>query len=544
MPRLFPAAVLAALTLNYTPAGEPGPLDRALAVQTALADAKDSLTANKPAAAIEILEKNLPLADGSRAYLDVLRAAYTAEVKKQQLRNGDPARVAELRTKLSLLGVSGPGEGGSGSEGEPKPAAAAVPAGEPTAAGSVAPSTPSPFASPVSPTPPAADPPTPIVDKGLAVLREASDLFNQGKGEPRKYGLAARLFAAAFADRVQMTPDQRAAWAFCRVRVAAEQLKRPDLTGPAATDLAAEVEDALKQAPDNAGLQAVGRELLTAARLRAASEELGSRGVGEKDNNPASSPPLPRSPTPPLVSDGWEVVETASFRVRHRGEKQFAEAVAQSAEAKRTDIFVMWSGPPGGAWGPKCDIHLHPDAASFARATNQPAGSTGHAAVNLEKGRPTARRIDLRADDPTAADDALPRELTHVVLADLFPAQAPPRWAVEGMAVLAASPAELDRYLRTAARCRRTGELLSAAALLELTAPPADRVTGFYVGSVALVEFLVRWKGEKAFTTFLRDGQRYGLASALKRQYGVDDARHLEEVWSRGGASNARGQAQ
>jgi hypothetical protein len=336
--------------------------------------------------------------------------------------------------------------------------------------------------------------------------------------------MASRLFAAAFADRVELNTDQQAAWAYCRIRVAADRLCRPDVTGPAAAAVAAEVEDALKLAPGNAGLQRVGRELMAAARVKA-DAETGRQGDKEKER------------------DGWEVVEVASFRVRHRGAKKLAEAVAEAAEARRADIFARWSGPPGGAWGPKCDIFLHGDANGLAEDTNQPVGATGHAAVRIDGGRPVGRRIDLRADDETAVEVSLPRELTHVVLADLFPSQAPPRWAVEGMAVLAAAPAEVDRYLRTAARCRKDGELLPVATLLGLTAPPADRVTGFYVGSVALVEFLVRCKGEKAFTTFLRDGQRYGVPDALKRQYGVADARHLDELVARGAAAVARGQA-
>jgi hypothetical protein len=237
------------------------------------------------------------------------------------------------------------------------------------------------------------------------------------------------------------------------------------------------------------------------------------------------------------------VVETPSFRVKYTGRRAVAEAVAKAAEAKRDAIFARWSGPPGGAWGPKCEVTLHPTADAFARATNQPAAGTGRAVVQLSDGRAVERRIDLRADDPTVADDALPRELTTVVLADLFWEKAPPRWAEVGMAVLAESPAEVERYRRTAAKCADRGELPSAAAILETATPPADRATGFAVGSVSLVEFLVRWKGEKAFTTFVRDAQRYGLPSALKRQYGVSDARELEAAWKRSEGTAARGQA-
>ena len=518
MPRLRPAvAVAAALFVTHAVAADP--VNHALAAQTALAEARDLLTANKPADAVAALEKHLADAAGNRAYLDLLRTAYAAEGKKLQLANGDPKRVAELKTKLALLGAGGAGPGGPGTGEEPKPAAAAVVAGLLKAAGSV--STP-------APSPPA----TPIVDKGLLVLQEAADLFNQGKNEPKKLSMASRLFAAAFADKIELNKDQQAAWAYCRIRVAADRLCRPDVTGPAAAAVADEVEDALKLAPANAGLQKVGRELMAAALVKAEQTASGRKAESAVAQTDAASP---------LLDDDWEVVESPSFRVRHRGAKLLAESVADTAEAKRSDIFARWSGPPGGAWGPKCDIFLHADAAGLAEATKQPKGATGCAAVRLEGGKPTGRRIDLRADDEAAVEVSLPRELTHVVLADLFPNQAPPRWAEEGMAVLASAPAEVDRYLRTAARCRRDGELVPVATLLALTAPPADKVTGFYVGSVSLVEFLVRYKGEKAFTTFLRDGQRYGVPAALKRQYGVADARQLEEMLVRGAAA-ARGQ--
>ncbi len=495
MARFRPAALVCALALPALQAADPGPIDRTLAVQKAMAEAKDLLTANKSAEAVAVLEGQLPNADGSRAFLDLLRSAYAAEVKRLQLAGADPKRVADVRTKLALLG-GGP-DGGVEPRRLPAPVVAASP--EPA--------------------------PKPAEDgnKALDALKQAKDLFLQARSEPGKYGSAAKLFAAAFLGKVQMTPEQMAAWAYCRVRVAADRLNHS--TDPAtAAEVAAEVEDALKLAPDNAGLQKAGHDVIAAARQRA----------GGAQPRPAAAFP---------AADGWEVVETASFRVRHRGLRPQAEALARAAEAKREELFARWSGPPGGAWEPKCEVVLHPTADAFARATGQPAAATGRATVKLEAGRAVERRIDLRADDPAAADDALPRELTCVVLADLFPTAAPPRWAEAGMAVLACSPAELERYRRTLARCYRDGELFPVESLVELKAPPAERATGFYVESVSLVAFLVKSKGEKAFTTFLRDAQRYGLSAALKRQYGVADARQLGDAWMQSELSVTRAQA-
>jgi hypothetical protein len=489
MSRFRPAALVCALALPTLQAADPGPIDRTLAVQKAMAEAKDLLTANKSAEAVGVLETQLAQADGSRAFLDLLRSAYAAEVKRLQLAGADPKRVAEVRAKLGLLGAPA----------EPPAAPAAAPA----------------------PVVAASEPaPKPAEDgsKALDALKQAKDLFLQARSEPGKYGSAAKLFAAAFLGKVQLSPDQLAAWAYCRVRVAADQLNR-SADPAAAAEVAAEVEDALKLAPQNAALQKAGNDLIAAARQRAGGA-------------------LPR----PSAADGWEAVETASFRVRHQGRRAQAEALARAAEAKREELFSRWSGPPGGAWEPKCEILLHPAADAFAKATGQPAAATGRAVVRLDGGRAVERRIDLRADDATAADDALPRELTCVVLADLFPTAAPPRWAEAGMAVLACSPSELDRYRRTLSRCYRDGELFPVESLLELKGPPAERATGFYVESVSLVAYLVKSKGEKAFTTFLRDSQRYGVAAALKRQYGVSGAKQLGDVWMQSELSVTRAQ--
>jgi hypothetical protein len=351
----------------------------------------------------------------------------------------------------------------------------------------------------------------PAIETPADLMRRAVALFKEAETDPVKYAAAATLFAQAMNRKVEMSSDQLAAWAYCRVRVATERFNRANGDPKVAAEVAAEVEAALKLAPEHAGLQQFGKSVLAAA------------GAGEKPGGQPMVKP---------AGEGWQVIESGSFRIRYAGGREFAEAVAQKAEDHRTAIFARWSGPPGGAWQPACEIVLHPATAVFAMATKQPPAATGLATVKLDGGRPTVRRIDLRADDPTLFDDALPRELTHVVLADLFPGQAPPRWAEEGMAVLAASPTEVDRYLRTVPRCERGGELFPLASLLELSGlPKADRITGFTVESVSLVDFMVRWKKEKAFTTFLRDCQRYGPESALKRQYGVSSPRHLEELW-------------
>jgi len=315
------------------------------------------------------------------------------------------------------------------------------------------------------------------------------------------YRTAAAWYARiAAADASVLTAEQKSAWAFCRIKLAAEMLS-PTCDSKTAAAAEKEVNEALQLSPKSDEVQKLGQTVMLLARQR--------QMVKPETNRPFA------------MADG-QAIETASFVVRFKERRDVAEKVGEVAEAKRAAIFERWSGPAGAAWSPKCEIELHANSETIAN----------HSAVRLVEGKPTERRIDLRAGDDGLLENALPRELTHVVLADLFPYTPPPKWAEEGMAVLACSTEEIDRYRRTCVKCARDGKLFTLAVLLEMKEfPTAEKITGFYCGSVSLVEYLVKQKGEKHFTTFLRDSQRYGSTSALKRQYEIESPKALQEAW-------------
>ncbi|HJZ57817.1 MAG TPA: hypothetical protein VKE74_22850 [Gemmataceae bacterium] len=488
-------AVLLALpltTLAQDP--KPDPVEKALAIQRAMAAAEQFLTGNMPADAVMVLEAELPNADGNRAFLALLRRAYAAELRQLGASpNPDPNRLAQTRRKLNLLG---------GAEVESDPAAL------PTAA----------------PAPAGDDP-----------LRDARGLFNQGK-----YAEAGEKFAAAAGKQAPLAESDAAAWAYCRIKLAADQVNSPKCNAATAAAAEKDVTAAMQLAPNNPELQKVGRSVIAVARQKQANPGPTSPGSA----NPGLANPSLANPDRQVGGSSWDLVETASFRVRFQGDRAAADALARAAEAKRVEIFNRWSGPPAAAWEqPKCEIILHPNAECFTKMTQRPSGATGHAVVKLAGGKPTERRIDLRADDPGMLSNALPRELTHVILADLFPTQPPPKWAEEGMAVLAGDPDEVSRFVRTLPRCARDGQLFPVASLVEMKEfPDATRVTGFYCESVTLVDYLVKLGGERNFTIFLRDCQRYGTASALKRSYGLDGPQALEAAWKQSALDTARGQ--
>src|SRR5439155_7713771 len=100
-PMSRPALVGLALILAVPalPAQDPKPdaVERALALQKAMAAARQYLTANQPADAVVVLEAQLGTADGNRVFLALLRDAYVAELKRLELGGSpDPAAVAKV----------------------------------------------------------------------------------------------------------------------------------------------------------------------------------------------------------------------------------------------------------------------------------------------------------------------------------------------------------------------------------------------------------------------------------------------------------------
>jgi hypothetical protein len=490
MPRLLSVLTLVA-GVSIAVATDPTPLEKQLTLQTAMATARQLLDVNMPADAVKTLEEELANADGNKAFLSLLREAYLAEL--QQLEKSsmpDMARIAQVRRKLALLGGALPT-----SKTEP-PQPASTTTGESTLPPPVfdPPRTPKPTGGMSALPPPLAD----SSSIGADAAAEAAAAFKAGN-----YAEAARWFAKI----PNLTTDQKTAWVYCRIKLSADRLNTP---GCDVASVIAEVSDALKLAPHHAELQKVGQQILAIARTKSDP----SRELTETSNG------------------NW--IETASFRVRHTGNRELAAAVAQAAENQRKAIFERWSGPATSPWSPKCEIIVHPTAEAFAKATSRPPQWTGNALVRLTDGRAEERRIDLRADDPSITTNALPRELTHVILADLFPTQPPPKWAAEGMAILASSPEEVSRYTRTLLRCARDGEWFSLGQLLEMNEFPTEKITAFYCQSVSLTEYLIRAAGsERNFTIFLRDCHRYGTPQALKRQMGIDSLQLLETSWKR-----------
>jgi hypothetical protein len=125
----------------------------------------------------------------------------------------------------------------------------------------------------------------------------------------------------------------------------------------------------------------------------------------------------------------------------------------------------------------------------------------------------------------------LPHEVTHIVLADLFVAQAIPRWADEGLAVLAEPESEQRQRQADLKGPLDAGRIFEAGRLMAMDYPDPNDWRLFYAQSVSLTQFLVEQGPPERFIQFVRDTQRMGTEAAIRDVYHIDGLSALQERW-------------
>jgi hypothetical protein len=211
-----------------------------------------------------------------------------------------------------------------------------------------------------------------------------------------------------------------------------------------------------------------------------------------------------------------------------------AKLLVETAETLRAKLQSKWlGGESQKSWTPKCQIVLYPNMASYVAACGRGSEHTvGSSLVKSEKGRISGRRIDLLGGRIDFLCAALPHELTHVILKDRFPSVTLPRWADEGMAILADTDAKQGRHLRDLKEAVASHSLFDTATLFGLKDyPGASRMGTFYGQSVSLVKFLVDDKGPQQFVDFIERADSQGYAVALRKCYDLHDLGQLNRQW-------------
>jgi hypothetical protein len=486
-----------------------------LEVQTAMQQAREHLLHGDCRSAVYVLESHLSRINGNRAYLDLLAQAYSGYIKELRLANQE----AQAQRYLSRLTILDPGAALADSPargtGPAQPAPIPQPAAPPAKSGPT-------FRGQKQDDRGAEAPPD---KKGVA--RELVSRAEREFGD-RHYREAEHLFEQAHQADRDSTEASHERWAYCKLHGVVEQLNQPAAGDPAWGALEQEVRRALELAPR----LDYGKQLLT---------EIEKRRRGEADPGRAAVTVRHHDRN----AEGWCVAETTSFRIFHRQSRELAEQVAQVAERTRAEMQRKWFGGAAEDWSPKCDLYLHATAQEYSQETGVPTDSPGHSTFRTEGGRVVGRRIDLHVDNRNMLGYVLPHETTHVVLAGQFGSQPVPRWADEGMAVLAEPRDKIDAHLRNLARCRQDRQIFSIRELMQMNDYPDRRlISAFYAESVSLVDFLSNRRGPQVFAQFLRDGLRDGYETALQRHYGYKDFDDLQQRWDRyafGEAGNSSG---
>jgi hypothetical protein len=243
-------------------------------------------------------------------------------------------------------------------------------------------------------------------------------------------------------------------------------------------------------------------------------------------------------------SNGWKVIESASFRIHHIGDAVTAERLAKVCERLRQSLRERWIGDTANIrWTPKCDLILYPTANDFQRLTRQPAERLGFADLEIGDGQVWMRRLHVRADDLQRLDKLLVHELTHVVLADHFAQRQIPRWADEGIAVLSEPVTRRNEWRRWLRDEAAQGRLFPLRDLANLRQIPRDKRLGdlFYAQSAALVEYLLseRKLSESQVLQLVSDSESQGLDRTLERWFPEESFVALETDWQLWLATNS-----
>lgn len=226
--------------------------------------------------------------------------------------------------------------------------------------------------------------------------------------------------------------------------------------------------------------------------------------------------------------------QSPNFVVRTHPGGPAADAVARRCEALRQQLREHLAAQgEWDRWEPRCEVVLHPTRSSYLQAVGPGGAQTvGSSAVRLRGGEVVVRRIDLLAESRGDALSALPHELVHIVLAQLFPDEAPPRWAEEGLALLY-DPADKQQRHRDDLRraLQGYGALPMQRLFLEAGSPTSWQRGVFYGQSLSVVEYLTALGTREQFVRFVQGCLESGHDAALRDVYGIDGAADLERRW-------------
>jgi tetratricopeptide (TPR) repeat protein len=522
-----------------------------LKIQAVMLEAKEYMHVD-PGKAVQVLEDNLFRIDGDREYLKLLRLAYSkyipnlhfagqqeqAQKYLGRLRILDPHEAETLakNPKADATTANSVSDTANPSPVEQQQAKAAADS-LPKAHQPLAPvNLPVPTVQPVALTPPGpkfranndnTDGPEQI---NLAVKadekrRQALTLLQQAEDSYTKklYCEACAYYDQAHQIDSAITAGCRDRWAYSKLSHVMARMKQAPGKDASFADLKQQVQSALVLEPK---LTAIGQKMLE--QIEAIEQAQGQGPLSVQHHT--------------ATHQGWNVAETAYFRIYHKQSRDYVNQVGQTAELTRAKMSEKWFGTEAQSWQNKCDIYLYATADAYSQATKVPKQSPGHSRIEAKNGMIVGRTVFLHCDNFDLLPAILPHEVTHVILAGQFGKQDVPRWVDEGIAVLTEPADKINVHRQSVPHYSQSGQLFALKDLMEQPDyPAADRIRIFYAQSVSLVDFLTQQRGPQVFTRFVRDGMQGGYLPALRHHYGYQDFNELQTRWSQHVLSGSAG---
>jgi hypothetical protein len=227
--------------------------------------------------------------------------------------------------------------------------------------------------------------------------------------------------------------------------------------------------------------------------------------------------------------NGLNVAETPHFRILHDLDKKIVEKVGKVAEDSRITVQKKWFGDVSSDdWDGKCSIYLHAKLKDYVGKTGQ-KNALGHMRT-LDWAGMFSRSIHVPALESNMAPDILPHEVCHSVMSVRFQGKTP-RWADEGMALLAESPIRILEFQILLAKFKKDDALFSVEVLLQTKEAAHMDTLEYYSQSLSLVQFLCDKKSCRDFISFLRTSIQKGYEPALKEHYDIQGYGDLERQW-------------
>jgi hypothetical protein len=227
--------------------------------------------------------------------------------------------------------------------------------------------------------------------------------------------------------------------------------------------------------------------------------------------------------------DDWQVAETSHFRIMHNQPKELVDRVGRVAEDTRLKLQKKWFGDDAIDWDGRCSIYLHSDRAKYTAKAGIP-NALGHTRTFSWGKDIQSRSIHLPAQQPKMLEDVLPHEVSHSVLAVRFQGKTP-RWADEGMAMLAETPPAIAECVGRLKQYKKDHNLFALDILMQTDETDHFQSLEYYSQSASLVQFLTGLKGPQVFTGFLQTSIAKDYPSALKQHYEITGFSDLQKRW-------------